>query len=80
MRKISKEEAKQYTIQHGGSSPVRTAVMALEPGEFLLIEKKDWKPKNTPGQMLSRVTQRTGMEFKLKKIASGEGWLVERLK
>jgi hypothetical protein len=80
MRKITTEEAKKFTIQRGLSSAVRTAVMALEPGEILLIEKKDWKPINTPGQMLTRVMKKTGRQFKLEKIVGGGGWLVTRVK
>jgi hypothetical protein len=45
-----------------------------------LIEKKDWKPINTPGQMLTRIKNKTGMHFKLEKIAGGGGWLVRRVK
>lgn len=80
MRKISKEEAGMFTIKRGTSSVVRTAVMHLKPGEILFVGKKDWKQKNGLGQMLTRLKKRTGMEFRCDIIASGEGWLVERVK
>jgi hypothetical protein len=49
-------------------------------GEILVIEKRDWKAKNGPGQMLGRVKKKTGWDFKLEIIEGGEGWLVERMK
>jgi hypothetical protein len=58
MRKITKEEAKSFTVKKGNSSAVRTALLHLQPGEILLIEKKDWKPKDGPGQMVGRVTKK----------------------
>ena len=80
MRKITREEAGSFTIKRGSSTAVRTAVMNMKLGEILLVEKKDWKQKNGPGQMLTRVKKRTGMEFRCDIIASGEGWIVERVK
>lgn len=80
MKKLTKEEAGNFILKKGSSSVVRTAVMNMKLGEILLIEKKDWKPINGPGQMLTRVRKKTGMEFKLNAIASGEGWIVERVK
>jgi hypothetical protein len=80
MKKITKEEAGKFMLRKGSSSPVRTAVANMHVGDVLLIEKQDWKQQNGPGQMLTRVKKSTGMEFKLNSIATGEGWIVERVK
>jgi len=80
MKKLTKEEASKFVLNRGSSSIARTAVMHMQPGEILLIEKTDWQQQNGPGQMLSRVTKATGREFKLETVATGEGWIVERLK
>ncbi len=81
MKKLTKEEVEKLVVRKGKSTPVRTGVMHLQPGEFLLIEKSDWNQQNGPGQMLSRLAKKTGMEFKLQTVDSGNGgWIVERLK
>lgn len=80
MKKLTREEADKLILRKGSSSAVRTAVVHLAVGEILMIERKDWNQKNGPGQMCSRITASTGMEFKLNALASGEGWIVERVK
>ena len=81
MKKITKEEAAKLQTKVGSSSAVRTAVVHLKVGEILLIEKADWTQKKGPGQMLSRLAKKTGMEFKLQTVDSdGGGWIVERVK
>jgi hypothetical protein len=80
MRKLTREEADKLMLRKGSSSAVRTAVLHLQPGEILMIEKHDWKQKNGPGQMCSRITKSTGMIFTVSALASGEGWVVERVK
>lgn len=81
MKKITKEEKDKLVLRKGKSTPVRTGVMHLQPGEILLIDKSDWTQTNGPGQMLSRLSKKTGMEFKLETVDTGNGgWVVERVK
>ena len=79
MKKITKEEAAKLQTKVGSSSAVRTAVVHLQVGEILLIEKADWTQQKGPGQMLSRLTERTKQRYKLSALADGSGWLVERV-
>ena len=79
MKKITKEEAAKLQTKVGSSSAVRTVLVHLMVGEILLIEKADWTQKKGPGQMLSRLTERTKQRYKLEALADGSGWLVERL-
>ncbi len=79
MKKISKEEAAKLTFKIGTSSAVRTAVVHLQPGEVLVIEKHDWQQVKGPGQMIQRVTERTKQKYVLKILADNSGWLVERI-
>lgn len=78
MKKLTKEDAAKLLLRKGTSSPVRTAVVQMQVGEILLIEKADWSQRNGPGQMCSRITKRTGQEYKLNAVADGSGWVVER--
>jgi hypothetical protein len=61
------------------STFVRTMIMNLEPGEILLIERKDWRQKNGPGMMCGVITRKYGRKFKVDTLVDGSGWLVERL-
>ena len=79
MKKITKEEAEQLEYRIGTSTVVRTAVMHMQPGELLLIERKDWTQRNGPGQMLKRISDKTQWKFVLKALANGSGWIVERI-
>jgi hypothetical protein len=80
MRAVSREEAGRFAIKKGGSGVVRTAVLAMKPGDILLIERQDWRQKNGPTQMLTRLKKGTGMDFKCEIVANGGGWLVERMR
>lgn len=80
MKKITKEEAGKLILKRGSSTPVRTAIMHLGLGEILQIDPQEWTQSKGPGQMLTRLTKRTGMEFKLNAIADAKGWIVERVK
>ena len=80
MKKLTKEEAAKLVLRKGSSTAVRTAVVHLQVGEILMIEKTDWKQKNGPGQMCSRIKRSTGMEFLVNAVADGSGWIVERVK
>ncbi len=79
MKKITKEEAAKLQTKLGSSTVVRTAVVHLQVGEILLIEKGDWTQKKGPGQMLQRVTERTKQKYTCSALADGSGWLVERV-
>ena len=80
MRKLTKEEAAKLVLRKGSSTAVRTAVLHLQPGEILMIEKSDWNQQNGPGQMCTRITQSSGQEYKVNAVADGSGWVVERVK
>ena len=80
MKKLTKEEASKLILKKGSSTPVRTAIMHMAVGEILQIERQEWTQSKGPGQMLTRLSKRTGMEFKLNTIANDGGWIVERVK
>jgi len=81
MKKLSMEEAQGYVIRRASCSPLRTALEQLAVGEIMLVEPKDWnQQKNGPGVMCQRIKKQSGMEYKVSVVASGEGWLVERVR
>lgn len=80
MKKLTKEDAAKLVLRKGTSSPVRTAVVHMQVGEILLIEKTDWNQQNGPGQMCSRITKTTVQEYRLNAVADRSGWVVERVK
>jgi len=81
MKKLTKEEAQSYVLRRASCSPLRTALEHLAVGEILLVERKDWnQQKNGPTAMCTRIKKHSGMDYKVSVVASGEGWLVERIK
>ncbi|MES2620699.1 MAG: hypothetical protein V4615_07595 [Bacteroidota bacterium] len=80
MKKISKEDAAQIVLMEGKSSAVRTALINLQPGEILQIDKADWKQRNGPQQMITRLEKGTTKQFKVRRFANKQGWLVERVR
>ncbi len=79
MKKITKEDAAKLATKIGSSSAVRTAVIYLQVGEVLVIERSDWTQKKGPGQMVQRVTERTKQKYTVKTLADDSGWVVERV-
>ncbi len=79
MKKLTKEEAAKLEFKLGTSTVVRTVVMHLNVGEILLIKRREWTQKNGPGQMLTRITEKTNRKFSLKTLADDSGWIVERV-
>ena len=81
MKKITEEEASQLLLQpKGRGTPVRTALLALKVGEYLLIEKKDWHWKTqTPVTYCRRLEENHKVKFECHRIADGSGYLAKRI-
>jgi hypothetical protein len=79
MKKISKEEAESLIVSpHGYGMPVRKAILTLKPGEYLVVERKDWTWKTqSPITYVNRMSKKIKKrKFECKQIADGSGWLV----
>lgn len=79
MRKLSKEEVERLQMLTGRSSLVRTEVLKLKPGEFLEVNKGDWKQKNSPIQMLQALEDRFKHKYQMHTLAVKTGWVIERM-
>jgi hypothetical protein len=87
MKTIKQEEIANYPCTKRGISmmkdkeskvqEIKDAIIALEPGEALIIEKEDWPLKTAPRQFLSNtmkeVPKRTGT------LLDKSGWIVVKL-
>ncbi len=82
MKKLTREEANQLKwVPDGKSSYARTILMAMNKGEIILLEKKDWNQKRrTPGTYCLMLGRKTKREWTCRKLADGTGWIVERVK
>ena len=81
MKKLTAEEAANIVTRPAGyGSMVRLMLLSLKPGEFLLIENKDWKWKSqTPITYCSRLGNRSTRKFECARVADGSGWLAKRV-
>jgi len=82
MKMLTKEEAKSIiTKPVGRVSRLRTLLLAMKPGEFLLVERADWKwKKKTPSVMCRRLEDGSSLKYDCKRALDGSGWVIERLK
>ena len=67
-------------IGRGRTGAFYRSVAALKTGEILLLEKADHRKKYHPGRTVRNVERRTGREFEVLTVITGEGWTVKRLK
>jgi hypothetical protein len=80
MRKITKDEFLKMPVKgRGGSSPVYTEILNLQPGEYLVIEKAEWKKRQPPSRVSSYIGKRNSRKFKSFSLLDNSGWVVERI-
>ena len=80
MKILNAEEGKNLKpVTHGRTTLVSAIVSNLLIGEVLIITRADWKSKNPPYQVVSRVAQKTGRTFEKGRLPDGSGWMVKRL-
>ena len=81
MKKLTAEEAAQIALKPPGrGSLARTMLLTMKPGEFILIENKDWKWKTqTPMTYCRRLERRSKLKFDCSRTADASGWLVKRV-
>ena len=81
MKKLTAEEAAQVQLKPPGrGSLVRTTLMNMKPGEFVLIENKDWKWKSQTPVTFCRVLEKEHkVKFEGHRTADSSGWLVKRI-
>ncbi len=82
MKKLTEEEVNALmTKPIGRVSHVRVQLLHLQPGEYLLIEKKDWTwTTATPSVMCRRLERRSTLKYDCKRVSDGSGWVVKREK
>ncbi len=63
----------------GFRSRVRAEIEALEAGEALLIEAKDWPQKtHSPSRMVHQVEVALKRKYSCDRLIDKSGWLVRR--
>ncbi len=82
MKKITEAEALAVvTKPMGRVSRLRAMLLNLEPGEYLLVERSDWKWKGkAPSVMCRRLEEHGSKRYDCKKALDGSGWIIKRLK
>ena len=81
MKKLTTDEAAQIQLKPAGrGSLVRTMLLTMKVGEFVLIENKDWKWKTqTPMTYCRRLERRSKLKYECHRTADASGWLVKRI-
>jgi len=81
MKKLTAEEAAQISIkEHGRSSYARAMLLNMKPGEFILLENKDWKWKTqSPVTYCRGLEKHSKLKYECNRTADASGWLVKRV-
>ena len=80
MKKLNAEEAKEiFPLKKGKYTWLYKALMTLEIGEAIIIEKDDWKGKSTPYRIIRRAAKKFNRKFDYGRHPKGSGWLVKRV-
>jgi hypothetical protein len=80
MKKLSDLEYEQLPLKgKGRSSHVFNSLINLKAGEALLIEKKDWTRKASPGTLVRYIEKKHNMKFTCGAVDGGNSWAVKRI-
>lgn len=80
MKKITHEEFMNTPVKgRGRSSQVFNEISNLQPGEYLKIEKSDWKKRQPPSRVSSYIAKRTGKKFQSWSVVDNSGWIIKRI-
>lgn len=81
MKKITKEEMPdRLPIREGRSSRLRLALINLQVGEGLELERGELKTKNPPYDVISRIKKKYGYRYAYGEKLDGSGWWFKRVK
>jgi hypothetical protein len=73
------QQAPPLNSPHANAHPVRIAAMALAPGEYFTLLRKDWHWKTaTPGAITSKLNRSTNRRFACNTLADKSGWIIIR--
>lgn len=80
MKVLSAEEGNHLTpVTNGRTTLVSATVSNLQVGQVLIVTHADWESKNSPYQVVNRVTKKTGRKFEKGRMPDGSGWMVRRI-
>lgn len=80
MKKLSLDEFNDLPIKgKGRSTHVFNSIVNLQPGQALMIEKKDWNRKAGPSTLVRYIEKKHSMKFHFGALAGSTGWAVRRI-
>jgi hypothetical protein len=84
MKKLTKEEAQAIpTRGRGWSTNFREALLAMQPGEHLLLHRSEWRWESKSAYAIPAEITRTSqgrIQFDCRTLQNGLGWLIKRVK
>ena len=82
MRKLTEIEAKAIPSKSvGKQSLARQAMLSLDVGEIMFLERREWKQKkNSPMEQIRRMRKAFKMDFTCDTALDGTGWIIKRIK
>jgi len=82
MKKLTREEATQLPRRPNGNfSFIRGYLMAMKPGDFILLEKKDWTRKTqVPSTYCLWLSRKEKGEWRCETLLDKTGWVIERVR
>ncbi len=81
MKKIATEEAAAIAKKPVGRiTEARALMLNMKQGEFIFINRAEWKWKSKPPSAICRDLEKNStLKFKCEQALDSSGWVVERL-
>jgi len=82
MKKLTREEAQLMDKRpFTRACMARIYLMNMQPGDIILLERKDWTRKHhPPTTLIYQIERKEKREYKCDILANRTGWIIERLK
>lgn len=75
MQLCTDTEIERIGIGGGGrSSPFYMALLALQPGQGLIISFAEWHKKYPPTRMAASISKKYNRRIQAGRLANGQGW------
>ncbi len=81
MKKISTEEFDSLMLHgKGNTGSFRKLILAMQPGDAIIYDKKDWHANYSPTRILNELERKHQVKFERGSLYDRSGWAIKRVK
>ncbi len=80
MKLLTPEEAGKISpVKNGRTTLISSALLNLQPGAGLIVDRTDWKGLSSPYRIARHITKKKGFKYEYGRMPDGSGWFFKRL-